>query len=84
LHGADRAAIRHLAGKKDPAHRAAFEQLQSLVVALRNEGVAPMCAHYAIAALRITKQSRSHKFTFAVAASVAALAVAATMWTTLS
>jgi transmembrane sensor len=80
--GADRAAFAAWR-EKDPAHRAAFEQLQTVVAALRNEGSRADVRALRDAALRITKQSRSHKFTFAVAASLATLAVAATIWTTL-
>jgi ferric-dicitrate binding protein FerR (iron transport regulator) len=69
--------------EKDPAHRAAFEQLQTVVAALRNEGSRADVRALRDAALRITKKSHAQKFTFAVAASLATLAIAATIWTTL-
>jgi transmembrane sensor len=68
--------------QESPAHRAAFEHLQTIVATLRTEGSRADVRALRDAALRTTEQSRGRKF-IAVAASVATFAIATTIWTTL-
>jgi transmembrane sensor len=66
----------------DPSHRAAFERLQTMFAGLRSELSRADLRSLRDAAL-VTSGRRRRKLRIAAAASVAALAVAATLWTSL-
>lgn len=68
--------------QQNPAHRAAFEDLQAIVAALRNEGSRADVRALRDAALRTSHRSRGRKL-FAAAASLAILAIGTTIWTML-